>query len=299
MAMFRRGPEGSPLSAASVTVMVAVYVGLALAFGPLLHGLPVRMGWVDGSPATANDAAFATIDDAFVEHSVLVFRGQDLSPDAQLAFSRRFGPPERHVLTSFALPGHPDVFVVSNVKERGRPTMASLLHAREVPSYGGDTMFASLFAAYDALSEPMRTLVDGLGAVHDYTLAYETYFSRFSDRPPLSDEERAAVPPVEHPLVRVHPRSGRRALFVSPGFTRRIVGLAPEESDALLGFLRAHVARPDFVYRHRWQAGDLVMWDNRAALHCAVADYDMDEPRHLHRTSVAGDRPVGVGVAGG
>ena len=266
-----------------------------------------------------DEAAFATIDDAFVEHSVLVFRGQDLSPDAQLAFSRRFGPPERHVLTSFALPGHPDVFVVSNVKERGRPTgairagqywhsdcsylerptMASLLHAREVPSYGGDTMFASLFAAYDALSEPMRTLVDGLRAVHDYTLAYETYFSRFADRPPLSDEERAAVPPVEHPLVRVHPRSGRRALFVSPGFTRRIVGLAPEESDALLGFLRAHVSRPDFVYRHRWQAGDLVMWDNRAALHCAVADYDMDEPRHLHRTSVAGDRPVGVGAAGG
>jgi taurine dioxygenase len=213
------------------------------------------------------------------------------------------------------------VFVVSNVKERGkpkgairagqywhsdcsyteRPTMASLLHAREVPSHGGDTQFASLLAAYEALSAPMRALLDGLSAVHDYTLAYETYFSRFDDRPPLSDEQRARVPPVVHPLVRVHPQSGRRALFLSPGFTRRIVELAPEESDALLGFLRTHVTRAEFVYRHRWQAGDLVMWDNRATLHCAVADYDMDEPRHMHRTSVAGDRPVGVaaGTGGG
>ena len=282
-----------------------------------IHRLAGAIGaQVEGADLSCDldDAAFAAIHDAFVAHSVLVFRAQDLSPDAQLAFSRRFGPPERHVLASFALPENPDVFVVSNVKDAGRPkgairagqywhtdcsymerpTMASLLHAREVPSCGGDTMFASLLAAYDALSAPMRTLVDGLRAVHDYTLAYETFFSRFADRPPLSDEERAAVPPVEHPLVRVHPESGRRALFVSPGFTRRIVGLEPEESDALLAFLCRHVSRPDFVYRHRWQAGDLVMWDNRAALHCAVADYDMDEPRHMHRTSVAGDRPVGV-----
>lgn len=278
-----------------------------------------EIGGVDLSEPL-DDGAFASIHDAFVAHSVLVFRGQDLTPDAQVAFTRRFGPPERHLLSAFALPENPDVFVVSNVKEKGkpkgairagqywhtdcsyleRPTMASLLHARAVPSCGGDTLFASLAAAYDALSAPLRALADGLGAVHDYALAYETYFARFADRPPLSEEERARVPPVEHPLVRVHPESGRRALFVSPGFTRRITGLEPEESDALLAFLSRHVTRPDFVYRHRWQAGDLVMWDNRAALHCAVADYDMDEPRHMHRTTVAGDRPRGVaGAAAG
>jgi taurine dioxygenase len=261
-----------------------------------------------------DNATFAAIHDAFVERSVLVFRGQDLSPDAQLAFSSRFGPPEAHVLKSFALPDNPNVFVVSNVKEKGKPkgairagqywhtdcsymekpTMASFLHAREVPPSGGDTMFASLAAAYDALSAPLRSLLDGLDAVHDYTYAYETYFSRFPDRPPLKPEEIAQVPPVTHPVVRVHPESGRRVLFISPGFTRRIVGLEYEESRALLDFLCQHVTRPDFIYRHRWRAGDLVMWDNRAALHFAVADYDMDQPRHMHRTSVAGDRPRGV-----
>ncbi len=264
-----------------------------------------------------DEDTFARVHQAFVDRSVLVFRDQDLTPQAQLDFSARFGPPEEHVLKSFALAEHPQVFVVSNLKQDGkprgairagqfwhtdcsymeRPTLASFLHARQVPSCGGDTLFTSLFAAYDALSPPVRALLDGLRAVHDYTYAYEIYFSRFADRPPLTREEIARVPPVAHPLVRVHPVSGRRALFVSPGFTRRIESVTPEESQALLSFLCAHVTRPEFVYRHRWQAGDLVVWDNRATLHCAVADYDMDEPRHMHRTSVAGDRPAGVAGA--
>jgi taurine dioxygenase len=264
-----------------------------------------------------DDESLSTLRATFVERSVLVFRNQQLSPQAQLEFSSRLGPPEAHVLKSFALADHPDVFVVSNLKEDGkpkgairagqywhtdcsymeRPTMASMLHALQVPSYGGDTQFSSLFAAFDALSDPMREMLQGLYAVHDYSYAYETYFSRFPDRPPLTAEELAQVPPVEHPVVRVHPESGRRALFISPGFTRRILGVTDEESGVLLRFLCAHVTRADFIYRHRWQAGDLVMWDNRAALHCAVADYDMNEPRHLHRTSIAGDRPAGVARA--
>ena len=263
------------------------------------------------------DATFAAIYDAFVAHSVLVFRHQTLEPEMQLAFSNRFGSPERHVLTSFALPEHPDVFLISNLKENGKPkgairagqywhsdcsylalpTMASMLHALQIPSVGGDTLFASLFAAYDALSAPMQRLLQGLNAVHDYSYAYETYFSRFPDRPPLSAQQRSSVPPVTHPLVRVHPDSGRRALFISPGFTRRIEGLSDDESRTLLQFLCAHVTRHDFVYRHQWQVGDVVIWDNRGALHCAMADYDMNEPRHLHRTSIAGDRPFGVTTA--
>lgn len=258
--------------------------------------------------------AFAAIQQAFVNHSVLVFRHQTLTPEGLVAISERFGPLEQHVLKQFALPENPNVFVVSNVKDKGkpkgairagqywhsdcsylaRPTLASLLYALEIPSYGGDTMFASMISAYEALSETMRNFLDGLTAVHDYANAYETFFSKFPDRPPLTEEQKAKVPPVEHPVVRVHPESGRKALFVNPGFTRAIVGLSDAESRALLEFLFEHAKQPDFIYRHRWAPGDLVVWDNRATWHLAIADYDMDEPRHLYRTSIAGDRPIGA-----
>ena len=289
---------------------------MSVEFQPLSGPIGAQVTGADLSQRL-DERSFAAIREAFTQRSVLVFRDQGLTPAQQLAFSARFGAPEQHVLKSFAHPDNAQVFLVSNLKHGTRPrgairagqywhsdcsymaapTMASMLHALEVPAYGGDTLFASLFAAYEALSAPMRTLLDRLVAVHDYSYAYETYFSRFPDRPPLSAEERAAVPPVEHPLVRVHPDSGRPALFMSPGFTRRIVGVTQRESRALLAFLCAHVTRPEFIYRHRWRRGDLVMWDNRATLHCALADYDMSEPRHMHRTSIAGDVPTGVGSA--
>ena len=273
------------------------------ALGAEIHG-------VDLSREIGNER-FARIHEAFLAHSVLVFRAQRLTPEAQLAFSRRFGAPEKHVLSQFTLPGHPDVFVVSNLTRDGRPrgavragqfwhsdcsymerpTLASFLHAIEVPAAGGDTLFTSMSAAYEALSANLRRMLDDMHAVHDYTHAYDIYFSRFPERPPLTEEEIARVPPVVHPVVRTHPETGRRALYVSPGFTRCIRGLAEGESEALLDFLFAHVTKPEFVYRHVWQAGDLVIWDNRATLHLAVADYDMRESRHMHRTSVQGDRP--------
>ncbi len=256
-------------------------------------------------------AAFENIHQAFLDHGVLVFRKQRLEPDELVAFSSRFGPLEQHVLKQFALPENPDVFLVSNVKDKGkavgairagqywhtdcsymeRPTMASLLYALDVPSHGGDTMFASMVRAYEELSDTMKALLANLRAVHDYTNAYDTFFAKFPDRPPLSEQEKAKVPPVEHPLVRTHPETGYKALFVNPGFTRRIAGLTEEESRAILDFLFKHAQQPHFVYRHIWAAGDLVMWDNRATWHLAVADYPMDERRHLHRTSVAGDKP--------
>ena len=257
------------------------------------------------------NAAFDTLRRAFNDHSVLVFRNQNLNPEELVSFSRRFGPLERHVLKQFSHPDNPDVFLISNVREKGKPvgairagqywhsdcsymakpTMASVLHALEVPSTGGDTMFTSMAAAYDELSESMKALLSGLRAVHDYTNAWDVFFSRVADRPPLSEEERAKVPPVEHPLVRTHPDTGRKVLFVNPGFTRHIAGLSESESRALLGFLFAHAQQPHFIYRHRWTPGDLVMWDNRATWHLAIADYDMNERRHFHRTSIAGDAP--------
>lgn len=259
-----------------------------------------------------NNEAFATIHKAFLDHSVLVFRDQSLEPDALVRFSKRFGPLEQHVLTQFSLPENSDVFVVSNVKEKGkpigairagqywhsdcsyleRPTAATILHAHEIPSYGGDTMFTSMAAAYDELSDVMKDMLDGLTAIHDYTNAYDTFFSKFPDRPTLSDEQKAKVPPVEHPVVSTHPDNGRKVLFVNPGFTRRIVGMNEAESRAILDFLFEHSQQPHLIYRHHWRCGDVVMWDNRSTWHLAVADYDMGERRHMHRTSVAGEVPV-------
>lgn len=258
-----------------------------------------------------DDKTFADVLDAFDKHLVLVFRNQKLTPQQQMAFSRRIGPPVAHVLEGFRLPDAPEVFVVSNKKEGDKPkgaiyagqywhtdlsyvekpALGSMLHALEVPSVGGDTMFANMYMAYDTLSEPMKRMLDGLTAVHDYTLAYETVFSKLPGRPPMTEEQKKQVPPVVHPVIRTHPRTKKKALYVNPGFTRRIVELTEGESRALLDYLAEHSTRYEFVYRHRWRVGDVVLWDNRCTMHRAVADYDMAEPRHMHRTTIEGDRP--------
>jgi taurine dioxygenase len=277
----------------------------------LAGGLGAEISGIDlASPHCGN--VFPEIHEAFLEHSVLVFHDQRLTPDQLVEFTRRFGKLEQHVIKDFALPENPDVFIVSNVKDAGKPlgairagqywhsdcsymakpTSASLLYALEIPGYGGDTMFTSTVRAYEELSDVMKGLIANLSAVHDYTLAYEQYFSRFSDRPPLSAEQKAKVPPVVHPVVRTHPETGKKVLFVNPGFTRQIVGMTEAESRAILDFLFKQSVQPHMMYRHRWTKGDLVIWDNRSTWHLAVADYDMAEPRHMHRTSVEGDRPV-------
>jgi taurine dioxygenase len=257
------------------------------------------------------DNLYPAIHQAFLDHAVVVLRGQDLAPGELVDFSRRFGKLESHVLSDFNLKDHPEVLVISNVKEKGKPvgaiyagqywhsdlsyqkhpTQASLLHSKEIPSYGGDTMFVNMTRAYEDLSEPMREMLDGLTAVHDYKKIYETFFSYMPDRPPLTEEQKAKVPPVVHPVVRTHPETGRKALYVNQGFTRRFNELPPAESDAILEFLFRHCQQPYLIYRHTWAVGDLVIWDNRCTCHNAVADYDMDERRYMIRTSVEGDVP--------
>jgi taurine dioxygenase len=277
-----------------------------------------RLGGAAGAEVTGldlskpiDDATFARILDAFDQNLVLVFRDQTLTPRQQMDFSRRIGPPVAHVLEGFRLPDTPEVFVVSNKKEGDKPkgaiyagqywhtdlsyveqpALGSMLHALEVPRVGGDTMFANMYLAYDTLSEPMKGLLGGLTAVHDYALAYETVFSKLPGRPPMTDEERKKVPPVTHPVIRTHPRTKKPALYVNPGFTRRIVELSEGESQAVLDYLFEHSVRYEFVYRHKWRVGDAVLWDNRCTMHRAVSDYDMAEPRHMHRTTIEGDRP--------
>src|SRR5262245_31218257 len=248
---------------------------------------------------------------ALAEHCVLLIRNADITPEQHVAFSRHFGKLEGHLLADFSLPGFPEIFVVSNVKEGGKlkgaihagqfwhsdlsykekPSLGSLLLCREMPAVGGDTMWTNMYMAYDTLSGAMQAFIGGLKAVHDYSHAYETYFSKLPDRPPLTPEQRAKTPPVTHPMVRTHPVSGRKALFVNPGFTKGIVGMPEEESRPILDFLFRHSTRPEFTHRHKWRVHDMMFWDNRCSMHYALADYDFSVRRHMHRTTIAGDVP--------
>jgi taurine dioxygenase len=167
------------------------------------------------------------------------------------------------------------------------PSKASLLHALEIPPVGGDTMFADMYRAYDKLSDRMKGFLEGMVAVHDRAAAAATSYSKeFGTH---SDE--LASSKALHPIVRTHPDSGRKALFVNRGFTSHIPDLSPAESDAVLQFLFAHCTTPDMVYRHSWRLHDIVIWDNRSVMHFAVSDYKGIGDRYMHRTTVKGDRP--------
>lgn len=256
------------------------------------------------------EADFQRIRQAYLDHHVLVFRDQHITPAQQVAFSRRFGPLQTHVLHQFALPGHPEVMIISNIKENGapiglgdaghfwhsdlsymeKPSLGSLLHAQELPSEGGDTLFANQSAAYEALPDRLRQRIAGLKAEHSYLARYEELRARSPWRPKLSEEQLRQVRPVVHPVVRTHPETGHKTLFVSEHFTTRIVGLPEDESRALLDELFVFSASPAFVYRHVWQPHDMVFWDNRAVLHLAAGTPDHLR-RKLYRTTIEGDRP--------
>ncbi|MFC5609102.1 TauD/TfdA dioxygenase family protein [Variovorax soli] len=257
------------------------------------------------------EADFARIHRAHLDHHVLVFRDQRVSPADHVAFSRRFGPLEIHVLHQFQLKGHPEILIVSNIRGEGgepiglgdagvywhsdisykpEPSLGSLLHAQELPSEGGDTLFADQHLAWEALSPQMQARLLPLKAEHSYLAKYEELRAKNPWRPKLSPAQIDQVQPAVQPVVRTHPETGRKALFVSEHFTTRIVGLPPDESDALLAELFAHSVKPEFVYRHRWQPHDLVFWDNRSLMHLAAGTPDHLR-RKLYRTTVKGDRP--------
>ncbi|WP_244123639.1 TauD/TfdA dioxygenase family protein [Burkholderia gladioli] len=253
---------------------------------------------------------FARIHRAHLDHHVVVFRDQRITPDEHVAFSARFGPLQRHVLAQFALPGHPEVLIVSNILENGqpiglgdaghfwhsdlsykeKPSLGSLLHAQELPAEGGDTLFANMHLAWDALPEALKREVEGRRAEHTYLARYAELQARSPWRPNLTPEQIAQVKAVDHPIVRTHPETGRRALFVSEHFTTRIVGLPEDESRALLDELFAHCVRDEFVYRHQWREHDLVFWDNRSLMHLAAGTPDHLR-RKLYRTTIEGDAP--------
>ncbi|MEJ8845552.1 TauD/TfdA family dioxygenase [Variovorax rhizosphaerae] len=257
-----------------------------------------------------NETDFARIHRAHLDHHVVVFRAQDVSPEAHIDFSRRFGPLEIHVLHQYHLKGHPEILIVSNIKENGepiglgdagaywhsdisykdKPSLGSLLHAQELPSEGGDTLFADQHLAWEALSPETQQHLLPLKAEHSYLAKYEELRSKNPWRPKLSQEQIDKVAPAIQPVVRTHPETGCKALFVSEHFTTGIVGLPKDESDALLAELFAHSVKPEFVYRHQWKPHDLVFWDNRSLMHLAAGTPD-ELRRKLYRTTIQGDLP--------
>jgi taurine dioxygenase len=241
---------------------------------------------------------------AFHEHLVLVFPSQDITPAQQVAFTSLFGPVEPHPLASRkGVEGRPEVLVLENKKGTPgarndfwhsdisfspTPPAASVLCGRTITPGYGDTMFCNMYQAYDELSGRMRKLVDGLTAMHTSAALVERNQSAVSDGLPIPD----VPPPSEHPAVRTHPETGRKALYVNPYFTSHFKGMTVEESRPLLEYLYQRAARPENVYRHHWRQGDLLIWDNRCAMHYAVYDYDDTKPRLMHRTTAGGDAPA-------
>ena len=271
------------------------------ALGAVIEGL-------DLSQPIADDV-FAMLRAAYAEHSVLVFRDQRLEPDAQIRFSKGFGTLAVHVVAKYLLPGHPEIFRVSNIVENGQriggsgefwhtdlsyvaePSRGSLLYAVEVPTAPdgtvlGDTQFASTAAAYEALAPDMRERLVGLVGIHRFGDIYAQVGKTRDGTTALTAEQKARTPDVTHPVVIRHPVSGRRSLFVNQGFTIGIVGMPEDESGPLLQTLFAHMTQPRFLYTHRWQLGDLVMWDNWATIHRAMGGYTAEQRRLMHRTTL-------------
>ena len=261
-----------------------------------------------------HDATFREIEAAFHDNIVVVFRRQNLSNERQIEFSRRFGELEVHIVKKYLLPGYPEILLISNIRdERGehigladagftwhsdtsyrrRPSRCSLLYAKEVPQRGGhplgDTVFANAIAAYEALPERMKKRLAGLKAIHRYSARRRV---ADSPRPKLTQAQLDETPDIAHPIVRTHPYTGRKSLYVTAGECVGIEGMPEDEAVDLIAELDTHCTRPEFLYRHKWQVGDLLMWDNTSSMHLAICNYALPERRLMHRTTVIGTVPV-------
>jgi taurine dioxygenase len=260
-----------------------------------------------------DEEAFREIERAFHDNIIVVFRRQILSSEQQIEFSRRFGELEIHIVKKYLLPGYPEILMISNIRnERGehigladagftwhsdtsyrrRPSRCSLLYAKEVPQRNGqplgDTVFANAIAAYEALPENMKKRLAGLNAIHRYSARRRV---ADSPRPKLTKAQLDETPDIAHPIVRTHPYIGRKSLYVTAGECVGIEGMPEDEAVDLIAELDAHCVRPAFLYRHKWQVGDLLMWDNTSSMHLAICDYALPERRLMHRTTVIGTVP--------
>ncbi len=247
-----------------------------------------------------DDATLAEIRQALLDHCVIFFRDQELDHDSQKAFGARFG--ELHIHPAIPGPkGHPEILPIhadenstyiagerwhSDVSCDAEPPLGSILYLHTVPEYGGDTLFSNMYAAYDALSDRMKSYLDGLTARHD---GEPQYRGRYKDKG-VNDAGKV-YPFADHPVVRTHPETGRKCLFVNPIFTTRINGLPRIESDAMLRMLFEHTQREDWQVRFRWRPHSVAFWDNRAVQHLAIWDY-YPNVRSGFRVTIKGERPV-------
>ncbi|AXO90412.1 taurine dioxygenase [Pseudomonas sp. K1(2024)] len=276
---------------------------MSLTLTPLSPALGAQIDGIDLSrelPPEQRD----TLEQALLEHQVLFFRKQFITPAQQARFAAHFGDLHIHPIYP-NVPETPQVLIldtaVTDVRDNAvwhtdvtflpTPALGAVLSAKQVPAYGGDTLWASGIAAFEALSAPLQRLLDGLSATHDFTRSFplERFGSTAEDLARW-EATRRNHPPLSHPVVRTHPVSGRKALFVNEGFTTRINELAEHESEALLRLLFAHATRPEFSIRWRWQEGDVAFWDNRVTQHYAVDDY-RPQRRVMHRATILGDAP--------
>lgn len=278
---------------------------------PLSPLFGVEVTGVDLSRDLDKDT-FTAIKQAFNERSVMLFRNQKVTDEQHVRFSRRLGELEIHTLREFVKPENPELYVLSNIVENGKPigikdagnywhtdlsytkipSRGSIMYAIEVPHKDGiplgDTQFASTAAAYSALPEKMKQKLAGLNAVHRFWDRYLRERKAAGSDVEISDERRAGTPDVVQPVIRTHPFTKRKCIYVNEGFTVSIVGMANDESRELLKELFAHCAKPDFTYRHKWQVGDVVMWDNCATLHRATVDFALPQRRLMQRTTLKG-----------
>ena len=273
---------------------------MAGALGAQIHGVDLS--------ASLSDAVFEAIRNALHEHLVIFFRDQRLSTEQRYAFAQRFGDLIPHPYVH-GLAGHPEIIEIVKEPEETRnwggywhadltflerPPAGAVLYGRELPPVGGDTMFANMHLAYETLSEGMRDMLGGIGALHvsGESHEYSAEFRGMHERP--GNDAREHV----HPVARTHPVTGRKALFVNRLFTRRFEDMTVEESAPVLDYLYDHATRPEFTFRFRWSTGSVLIWDNRAVLHNALND-DFSAARNghgfrrvLHRATLAGERPM-------
>lgn len=252
-----------------------------------------------------SDTDFDRIYQAWIDKTILLFRGQNITPAQHIEFTRRFGEAVTYTRAKFGEDQHPEILILSNITRDGKPVgspysgrvwhsdgaylteppAGSMLLAREIPPVGGDTWYANMFAAYDALPERVKDRIEGLKVVISRVRS-RPY--NYPDRPPPTPAERAEWADVAHPIVRIHEVSGRKALYVGGNVPWRIAGLAEEESAPLITFLQEFAVMPRFTYRHRWRVGDIILWDNRSAMHKATYYNDVAHRRLMHRTTIAG-----------
>ena len=287
---------------------------MALSIKPLSDALGAEISGVDLSKPV-DEGTLGEVLDNFHRYQLLRFPEQTLTAEQQIAFSRRFGDLEIHLCEQYLLPEYPEILLLTNeLKEDGtrvsiadggsgwhsdlsymeRPSLGALLYAVETPEKGGDTEWANMYTAYETLPDETKKRIEGLKAIHQFD---QRLNPRLPDpdlkyRDEHSDELRALTPDVQHPIVRTHPVTGRKVLFVSLRFTIGIADMDEKEGVALLDELFAHQESPEFTYPHKWKAGDLMMWDNRCTNHRACGEVvQLPNIRRLHRTTLLGDVP--------